>query len=72
MTPHRLQTFRVQFLGPRSDGTANVVEEQTVFAADLTDAAREVANVDWPLWARSYRILDLDGQEVAHVFKLDP
>ena len=72
MTVHRLQTFRVQFLDSRSEGTANVVEEQTVCGTDLQDAAQEVANADWPLLARSYRVLDLDGEELAQVFKLDP
>ena len=72
MTTHPLQTFRVQFLGSRCEGATNVVDERAVRAADVQDATGAVANDDWPPAARSYRLSDLDGEELAHVFKLDP
>jgi hypothetical protein len=64
-------TFRVQFLGSPTTPTENVVEERIIRAADLQEAGRQVGELPWPGWARSYRILDMDGQEMAHVFRLD-
>jgi hypothetical protein len=66
-----LRRFRVQFLGSPATRTENVVEERIIRAADLQEAARQVGEFPWPGWARSYRIIDVDGQELAHIFKLD-
>jgi hypothetical protein len=66
-----LRTFRVQFLGSPATRTENVVEERIIRAEDLQEAARQVGEFPWPGWARSYRIIDVDGQELAHIFKLD-
>ena len=66
-----LRSFRVQFLGSLTTRTENVVEERVIHAPDLQEAARQVGELPWPGWARSYRILDVDGLELAHVFRLD-
>jgi hypothetical protein len=66
-----LRSFRVQFLGSLTTRTENVVEERVIQAPNLQEAAREVSELPWPGWARSYRILDVDGLELAHVFRLD-
>jgi hypothetical protein len=55
---------------PATQEAENVVEERAVRAADIEEVARAAGQADWPLWARSYRVLDLEGQELAHVFKL--
>jgi hypothetical protein len=70
MTEH--QRFRIQFLGAASIRTQNVIEERTIHAEDLQKAASEAHKLAWPLWARSYRLLDPNGRELACVFKLDP
>jgi hypothetical protein len=72
MTVHPLQTFRLQFIGSPTERSETVVAERTIRAADVEGAANAAGKADWPFSARSYRLFDLDGRELAHVFKLDP
>jgi hypothetical protein len=57
--------FRLQFLA--ADHDEPVLEDRSIAASDVDDAAREAAFSGWPDSARVCRIADLEGNEVASV-----
>jgi hypothetical protein len=66
---NRAENFRLQFLDVEN---TTMLEERSLCAVDVNDAAREAAFRAWPIGAQSCRIASLDGQEIASVGRVRP
>jgi hypothetical protein len=56
---------RVQLLGGATDHGAAVIAEEEFDFRDYEEALKQAARIPWPPRVRSYRILDMDGRELA-------
>jgi hypothetical protein len=59
-----MMRFRLQFLGSPTDCGLVVLEEREIRVVDQAAAVREAADALWPVRARAYRLVDLDGREL--------
>ncbi len=67
----RKQTFILQFLATPSEQGELILDERHVIANDVEEAIREAVAIPWPARVHSFRLIDLDGQEVFHRHTLD-
>jgi hypothetical protein len=63
------ENFRLQVLDVEN---TTMLEERSLRAVDVNDAAREAAFGHWPIGAQFCRIASLDGQEIASVGRVRP
>ena len=63
------ENFRLQFLDIEN---TTMLEERSLHAVDVNDAAREAAFGHWPVGAQFCRIASLDGKEIASVGRARP
>ena len=56
--------YRLRFLGVGSEGRLSILTEMDVPAANVSEAIRSAAHLDWPPLAVGFRLFDAAGREI--------